>query len=100
MTMLLLFFNDINKNLFFDCDILKYYCHNCTTEIKEIMFFVDELATKYTYKIIKRYYFDLYFSFTKENSTDKILNVTQFLEYAIFNSDEFKEDIITELMKF
>ena len=94
MTYLLLFFEQFNNEMYFDFKELKNYVKYSAKELKQIMNFLDEYTNKYSAKDINTYYFNKYFSFKKNNGFIPILNITQFLDFAVNDFNGFKEDII------
>lgn len=98
MTYLFLFFEQFNNELYVNFTELKHYLKYSTKELKQIMDFLDKYTEKHSAKDINTYYFNEYFSFRKENGFLPILNITQFLDFAVNDFDGFVEDI-TDTMK-
>ena len=93
MTLLLLFFEQFNNEMYFDFKELRDYVKYSTKELKQIMNFLDKYTEKHSTKDINTYYFNKYFSFRKEYGFLPILNITQFLDFAVNDFDGFVEDI-------
>lgn len=98
MTYLFLFFEQFNSELYVNFTELKHYLKYSTKELKQIMDFLDKYTEKHSAEDINTYYFNEYFSFRKENGFLSILNITQFLDFAVNDFDGFVEDI-TDTMK-
>ena len=92
MTYLFLFFEQFNNELYVNFTELKHYLKYSTKELKQIMNYLDKATNKYSAKEINTYYFEKYFSFTRENGFFSVLNITQFLDFAVNDFEGFVED--------
>lgn len=90
-------FSRYNKELYIEYnklfDILYFY----NKELIEVFQTLEWIEEHFTIKHINKWYFEKYFKYTYFGTHTEAFDLTGFLDYAVKNLPDFRDDIINEL---
>ena len=97
MNYVLWFFSRYNKKLYIDYDLLFDILYFYNAELKRVINFLEELEKTFDTDYIYKWYFKGFFSYKYYGSSTDSFNLTELLQYAVNEYDDFMDDIKNEI---
>lgn len=94
---ILWFFSRYNKELYIDYSILIDLLSLESDKIIQVINYLEELEKEFDTDYINKWYFKGFFPYKYYGSYTGSFNLTEFLQYAVNEFEDFKDDIKNEI---